>query len=255
MYVYFLLLISLFPILIKSENCTVLWNIDNLNSRMKIKMCIMPIEQTVIIDNNIIFNNLSKLVNITDKTQTKINETITNISFSPSPLKNNFLDRNISPSSFSPSPLKDIKINISISPSSFDDELFETIIIPSPAPYNKFESIVKVNSPSINNINDTFLKRNQTNINIITFDTAAFVSILIISIFLIVILSVYIIKKRKRQNVQPMCKFNKTKTKKKVHSLERPKDYIIEHMVENPLCDDKNKETKTEVNKTALMMV
>ena len=88
MYRYFLLLISLSPILINSENCTVLWNVDNFNTRMKIKMCIEPIEQLFIVPGEIDFNNLSRLVNISKNETLPKNKSISKISFSPSPINN-----------------------------------------------------------------------------------------------------------------------------------------------------------------------
>ena len=79
--------------------------------------------------------------------------------------------------------------------------------------------------------------------NIQKFDTVAFVSITTISLFFATLLFTYVWKKRRRKHVQPLCKFRKGVKNEK--SLERPKDYIIEFMTENPINPDKNKELKT----------
>ncbi len=243
MYRYFLLLISLSPILINSENCTVLWNVDNFNTRMKIKMCIEPIEQLFIVPGEIDFNNLSRLVNISKNETLSKNKSISKISFSPSPINN---------SNTSNTSMK----YINNAPSPSEEEITETVIVPtvpspnvidSPSAYIRGNSIINTNAPSTSDVNETFLKKNQSNTNINKFDTAAFVSILSISLIAISGLLVYVIKKRKRQNVQPLCKFNKIKKKNK--SLERPKDYIIEHMVKNPIIESKEEEKKEEEKK------
>ena len=249
MYGYYLLTILFFPILIKSENCTVLWDINNFKSRMKIKMCIEPIEQSVLFEGDTIFNifnNLSKLANISNNETFLINESISNFSFSPSPS----------------SKLNETNYNISNPPSSSDEEFVETVIIPvvpsptagdSPSPYIRAHSIIDTNSPSTSDVNDTLLKKNHNSTDIDKFDTTAFVSILSISLIVFFGLLTYVIKKRKRQNVQPLCKFNNVK--KKNNSLERPKDYIIEHMVKNPINEEKKGEEKEDKKKKTLLML
>ena len=204
MYRYFLLLISLSPILINSENCTVLWNVDNFNTRMKIKMCIEPIEQLFIVPGEIDFNNLSKLVNISNNETFLKNESIANISSSPSPIKN---------SNTSNTSMK----YINNAPSPSEEEITETVIVPtvpspnvidSPSAYIRGNSIINTNAPSTSDVNETFLKKNQSNTNINKFDTAAFVSILSISLIAISGLLVYVIKKRR------MRKFLKSRRRK-----------------------------------------
>ena len=264
MYRYFLLLISLSPILINSENCTVLWNVDNFNTRMKIKMCIEPIEQLFIVPGEIDFNNLSRLVNISKNETSPKNKSISKISFSPSPINTSNTSNNSNTSNTSMKYINNV-------PSPSEEEKTETVIVPtvpspnvidSPSAYIRGNSIINRNAPSTSDVNETFLKKNQSNTNINKFDTAAFVSILSISLIAISGLLVYVIKKRKRQNVQPLCKFNKIKKKNK--SLERPKDYIIEHMVKNPIIESKEEEKKEEekkeeekkkIKKTPLMLV
>ena len=255
MHRYFVLLLSIVPMLINSENCTVLWNVDNFNTRMKIKMCIEPIEQSFVVPGEIDFNNLSKLVNISNNETFLKNESIANISSSPSSMKN----ESIANISSSPSTMKNSNTsmkNLNNTPSPSDEGGVETVIAPvvpsptvvdSPSAYIRGKSTINIETPSTSDVNETLLKKNQSTTDINKFDTTAFVSILSISLIAISGLLVYIIKKRKRQNVQPLCKFNKSKKRSK--SLERPKDYIIEHMVKNPIIESKEEEKKDEEKK------
>ena len=234
MHRYFVLLLSIVPMLINSENCTVLWNVDNFNTRMKIKMCIEPIEQSFVVPGEIDFNNLSKLVNISNNETFLKNESIANISSSPSSMKN----ESIANISSSPSTMKNSNTsmkNLNNTPSPSDEGGV------------RGKSTINIETPSTSDVNETLLKKNQSTTDINKFDTTAFVSILSISLIAISGLLVYIIKKRKRQNVQPLCKFNKSKKRSK--SLERPKDYIIEHMVKNPIIKSKEEEKKEEEKK------
>ena len=44
---YYFLILVFMPIIGNGENCTILWNLDNFQTRMKIKMCIEPIEESL----------------------------------------------------------------------------------------------------------------------------------------------------------------------------------------------------------------
>ena len=255
---YFVLL-SVLPMLINSENCTVLWNVDNFNTRMKIKMCIEPIEQSFVIHGEMDLNNLSKLVNISNNETFLKNASISNISSSPSSMNNS--NTSMKYLNNTPSPSDEGSVETAITP-----VVPSPAVVDSPSAYIRGKSTINIETPSTSDVNETLLKKNQSTTDINKFDTTAFVSILSISLIAISGLLLYIIKKRKRQNVQPLCKFNKIKKRNK--SLERPKDYIIEHMVKNPIIESKEeekkeeekkveekKEEKTMVKKTPLMLV
>ena len=237
---YFVLLLSILPMLINSENCTVLWNVDNFNTRMKIKMCIEPIEQSFVVPGEIDFNNLSKLVNISNNGTFLKNESMVNISSSPSSMKNS--NTSMKYLNNTPSPSDEGGIETVITPA-----VPSPTVVDSPSAYIRGKGTINIETPSTSDVNETFLKKNQSTTDINKFDTTAFVSILSISLIAISGLLLYIIKKRKRQNVQPLCKFNKSKKRSK--SLERPKDYIIEHMVKNPIIESKEEEKKEEEKK------
>jgi hypothetical protein len=159
----------------------------------------------------------------------------------------------------SPSPTSDVEnivsnnktISTSISPSSYSE------IVSSPSPTSDGEQNTNINtktSPSsksshyivsIDKIienNSTTSDVNETRFNkkipreIDNFDYGTLFGILGVSIFGVSILLAIILKKRKRKNVQPLCKF----IKKKKRSLERPKDLLIEYMTENPLKEGNN---------------
>ena len=92
---YYFLILVFMPIIGNGENCTILWNLDNFQTRMKIKMCIEPIEESLFFDNITGLLNLSKLYNFSNETISQIsmnvtkNHTIineTNLTLSPSPI-------------------------------------------------------------------------------------------------------------------------------------------------------------------------
>ena len=247
---YYFLILVFMPIIGNGENCTILWNLDNFETRMKIKMCIEPIEEPLFFDNITGLLNLSKLYNFSNETNSQIimnvtkNHTIineTNLTLSPSPILEADIKYQV------PNVTKNIT-----TPSTSDVEIIDEVerqSVPSPvleeaAPSTHY--IIENTSKAFNNnttrdVNKT-LNRYPLN-NIQKFDTVAFVSITTISLFFATLLFTYVWKKRKRKNVQPLCKFRKGVKNEK--SLERPKDYIIEFMTENPINPDKNKELKT----------
>ena len=247
---YYFLILVFMPIIGNGENCTILWNLDNFETRMKIKMCIEPIEEPLFFDNITGILNLSKLYNFSNETNSQIimnvtkNHTIineTNLTLSPSPIHEADIKYQV------PNVTKNIT-----TPSTSDVEIIDEVerqSVPSPvieeaAPSTHYiiENTSKTfNSNTTMDVNKT-LNRYPLN-SIQKFDTVAFVSITTISLFFATLLFTYVWKKRKRKNVQPLCKFRKGVKNEK--SLERPKDYIIEFMTENPINPDKNKELKT----------
>lgn len=247
---YYFLILVFMPIIGNGENCTILWNLDNFETRMKIKMCIEPIEEPLFFDNITGLLNLSKLYNFSNETNSQIimnvtkNHTIineTNLTLSPSPIHEADIKYQV------PNVTKNIT-----TPSTSDVEIIDEVerqSVPSPvieeaAPSTHYiiENTSKTfNSNTTMDVNKT-LNRYPLN-SIQKFDTVAFVSITTISLFFATLLFTYVWKKRKRKNVQPLCKFRKGVKNEK--SLERPKDYIIEFMTENPVNPDKNKELKT----------
>lgn len=247
---YYFLILVFMPIIGNGENCTILWNLDNFETRMKIKMCIEPIEEPLFFDNITGLLNLSKLYNFSNETNSQIimnvtkNHTIineTNLTLSPSPIHEADIKYQV------PNVTKNIT-----TPSTSDVEIIDEVerqSVPSPvieeaAPSTHYiiENTSKTfNSNTTRDVNKT-LNRYPLN-SIQKFDTVAFVSITTISLFFATLLFTYVWKKRKRKNVQPLCKFRKGVKNEK--SLERPKDYIIEFMTENPINPDKNKELKT----------
>ena len=250
MHRYFVLLLSIVPMLINSENCTVLWNVDNFNTRMKIKMCIEPIEESLIFNNITELLNLSKLNKFSNETKSQIimnitkNHTIineTNIILSPSPVHEENITYqvpNVTKNISTPS-TSNVEVIDEVKKQSAPSPVLEEI---APSPRYIIENISKTfSSNATSDVNKT-LNRYPLN-NIQKFDTVAFVSISMISLFFAILLFTYVWKKRRRKHVQPLCKFRKGVKKEK--SLERPKDYIIEFMTENPINPDKNKELKT----------
>ena len=265
---YYFLILVFMPIIGNGENCTILWNLDNFQTRMKIKMCIEPIEESLFFDNMTGLLNLSKLYNFSNetksqismnvtKTHTIINETKSQISMNVTKNHTIINETNLT---LSPSPIHETDFNYQVpnitenitTPSTSDVEIFDEVkrqSVPSPvieetapSPHYIIENASNIfNSNTTSDVNKT-LNRYPLN-NIQKFDTVAFVSITTISLFFATLLFTYVWKKRKRKNVQPLCKFRKGVKKEK--SLERPKDYIIEFMTENPINPDKNKELKT----------
>ena len=247
---YYFLILVFMPIIGNGENCTILWNLDNFQTRMKIKMCIEPIEESLFFDNMTGLLNLSKLYNFSNETKSQIsmnvtkNHTIineTNLTLSPSSIHEtdfNYQVPNITENITTPS-TSDVEIFDEVKRQSVPSPVIEET---APSPHYIIENASKAfNSNTTSDVNKT-LNRYPLN-NIQKFDTVAFVSITTISLFFATLLFTYVWKKRKRKNVQPLCKFRKGVKKEK--SLERPKDYIIEFMTENPINPDKNKELKT----------
>tara|TARA_B100001121_G_C18405841_1_gene487704 strand:- start:138 stop:683 length:546 start_codon:yes stop_codon:yes gene_type:complete len=177
-------------------------------------------------------------MNVT-KNHTIINET--NLTLSPSPIHEtdfNYQVPNITENITTPS-TSDVEIFDEVKRQSVPSPVIEET---APSPHYIIENASNIfNSNTTSDVNKT-LNRYPLN-NIQKFDTVAFVSITTISLFFATLLFTYVWKKRKRKNVQPLCKFRKGVKKEK--SLERPKDYIIEFMTENPINPDKNKELKT----------
>lgn len=245
--------------LANGENCVIMWSGENQNSKMEFKMCV---EQLPIIENNLTLLNLSNFRNGTKSEELQINGTINETVFTaPAPAPRIMHESNVTNASVvitSTSDVENIVSNnktnsTSISPSSYSE------IVSSPSPTSDGEQNININtktspSPSsksshyiasIDNIienNSTTSDVNETRLNkkipreIDNFDYGTLFGILGVSIFGVSILLGIIIKKRKRKNVQPLCKF----IKKKKRSLERPKDLLIEYMTENPLKDGKN---------------
>ncbi len=247
---YYFLILVFMPIIGNGENCTILWNLDNFQTRMKIKMCIEPIEESLFFDNMTGLLNLSKLYNFSNETKSQIsmnvtkNHTIineTNLTLSPSSIHEtdfNYQVPNITENITTPS-TSDVEIFDEVKRQSVPSPVIEET---APSPHYIIENASNIfNSNTTSDVNKT-LNRYPLN-NIQKFDTVAFVSITTISLFFATLLFTYVWKKRKRKNVQPLCKFRKGVKKEK--SLERPKDYIIEFMTENPINPDKNKELKT----------
>jgi len=247
---YYFLILVFMPIIGNGENCTILWNLDNFQTRMKIKMCIEPIEESLIFNNITELLNLSKLNKFSNETKSQIimnitkNHTIineTNIILSPSPVHEENITHqvpNVTKNISTPS-TSNVEVIDEVKKQSAPSPVLEEI---APSPRYIIENISKTfSSNATSDVNKT-LNRYPLN-NIQKFDTVAFVSITMISLFFAILLFTYVWKKRRRKHVQPLCKFRKGVKKEK--SLERPKDYIIEFMTENPINPDKNKELKT----------
>jgi hypothetical protein len=258
----FLIFMTYFWIfLANGENCVIMWSGENQNIKMEFKMCV---EQLPIIENNLTLLNLSNFRNSTKSEELQINGTINETVFTaPAPAPRIMHESNVTNASVVITSTSDVENIISnnitnstsISPSSYSE------IVSSPSPTSDGEQNTNINtktspspSPSsksshyiasIDNIienNSTTSDVNETRLNkkipreIDNFDYGTLFGILGVSIFGVSILLGIIIKKRKRKNVQPLCKF----IKKKKRSLERPKDLLIEYMTENPLKDGKN---------------
>lgn len=247
---YYFLILVFMPIIGNGENCTILWNLDNFQTRMKIKMCIEPIEESLFFDNITGLLNLSKLYNFSNETISQIsmnvtkNHTIineTNLTLSPSPIHEtdiNYQVPNVTENITTPS-TSDVEIVDEVKRQTVPSPVLEET---EPSPNYIIENASNIfNNNTTSDVNKT-LNRYPLN-NIQKFDTVAFVSITTISLFFATLLFTYVWKKRRRKHVQPLCKFRKGVKNEK--SLERPKDYIIEFMTENPINPDKNKELKT----------
>ena len=187
---YYFLILVFMPIIGNGENCNILWNLDNFQTRMKIKMCIEPIEESLFFDNITGLLNLSKLYNFSNETISQIsmnvtkNHTIineTNLTLSPSPIHETDINYQV----------PNVTENIT-TPSTSDVEIFDEVkrqTVPSPvleetAPSTPY--IIETTSKTFNNnttsdVNKT-LNRYPLN-NIQKFDTVAFVSITTISLF------------------------------------------------------------------------
>jgi len=204
---YYFLILVFMPIIGNGENCTILWNLDNFQTRMKIKMCIEPIEEPLFFDNITGLLNLSKLYNFSNETNSQIimnvtkNHTIineTNLTLSPSPIHEADIKYQV------PNVTKNIT-----TPSTSDVEIIDEVerqSVPSPvleeaAPSTHYiiENTSKTfNSNTTRDVNKT-LNRYPLN-SIQKFDTVAFVSITTISLFFATLLFTYVWKKRKRKN-------------------------------------------------------
>ena len=238
---YYFLILVFMPIIGNGENCTILWNINNLQTQMKIKMCIEPLEESIIFDNITELLNLSKINKFSNETKSHTILNTTNITFSPSP----FHEENVTYG------VENVTKNIK-TPSSLDEEIIDEVkefSVPSPvieetapSPYYIIENNSKVFNNNITSDENKTSRRYPIS-KVSEFDAVAFVSITMISLMFATLLFTYVWKKRKRKHVQPLCKFRKGVKNEK--SLERPKDYIIEFMTENPINPDKNKELKT----------
>tara|TARA_Y100000591_G_scaffold333111_1_gene373807 strand:- start:52 stop:858 length:807 start_codon:yes stop_codon:yes gene_type:complete len=254
----FLIFMTYFWIfLANGENCVIMWSGENQNSKMEFKMCV---EQLPIIENNLTLLNLSNFRNSTKSEELQVNGTINETVFTaPAPAPRIMHEANVTNASVVITPTSDVENIVSnnitnstsISPSSYSE------IVSSPSPTSDGEQNTNINtktSPSsksshyiasIDKIienNSTTSDVNETRFNkkipreIDNFDYGTLFGILGVSIFGVSILLAIILKKRKRKNVQPLCKF----IKKKKRSLERPKDLLIEYMTENPLKEEKN---------------
>ena len=243
--------------LANGENCLIMWSGENQNSKMEFKMCV---EQLPIIKSNLTLLNLSNFRNSTKLEELQINGTINETVFTaPAPAPRTIHAVNTTNASIEITPTSDVENIVSnnktngtsISPS------YHSEIVSSPSPTSDEGQNANINtktSPSsksshyiasIDKIienNSTTSDVNKTQLNkkipreIDSFDFGTLFGIIGVSIFGVSILLAIILKRRKRKNVQPLCKF----IKKKKRSLERPKDLLIEHMTENPLKEEKN---------------
>lgn len=249
----FILFLTFLPMLV-SENCTILWNLNDFRTQMQIKMCVSPMqddnESWIVSDiesayNLINFTN-SKAFNYTNKTLVNVTEKTLTFPVSPSPLINgeNFTEPSSVFKTRNPSP----------SPSVFKTRNPSPIVV-APSIFSTSPSSNKPISPSIveiSQITDHKVKQNNLSNNLTmqnsdiqnNKDNTAITTIIIILSLAFFVLMVYVIKKRKRKHVKPLCTFKK---KKKGNPLDRPKDYILEFF-DNPMPSAPPMEAKDKSN-------
>ena len=236
----FILFLTFLPMLV-SENCTILWNLNDFRTQMQIKMCVSPMQE----DNeswivseiestyNLINFTNSTAFNYTNKTLVNVTEKTLTFPISPSPLTT---DENFTePSSVSRTR------NLSPSPSVFKTRNPSPVVV-APSIFSTSPSSNKQITPSIveiSQITDHKAKQNNLSNNLTmqnsdiqnNEDNTAIITIIIILSLAFFVLMIYMIKKRKRKHVKPLCTFKK---KKKGNPLDRPKDYILEFF-DNPM--------------------
>ena len=237
----------------RAESCNTLWTIMNEGQEMTIMMCLSNIEQPAIVGE--LFNStLSNNTNISSiKDIYNINASLYNASLYNTSLYNTSL-YNVSTETNSTFNLTETNSTIDIvdtninstnhnlsqptSPSTSD-------LTPSPEKTEptgddtsgdlEIISTIRTKGDNVlNNLTNTTDSKNlkteeEENYAIIISSIGATVVVLII-------FTLVIIEKRKSKGVKPLCSGkHRLKNGKRRNPFDRPKDYIIEHMVHSPL--------------------